>query len=186
MKQFHLISSLGFVAAALSLTVTAGASEWQVDESGKVAFSFTQQGTKYTGRFATFTANINIDPANIEGGSIVGTVQTDSVNTRDYDRDATLVEVDWFDSANYPEAVFESNSISVGEEGGYVAEGSFTLKGITRPMNMNFTFEPGDASAVFAATMRINRFTFKVGDGWNDTSWIGQYVDVDIELDLTQ
>jgi polyisoprenoid-binding protein YceI len=184
MKQKYLIASLSLVAAAFSSSVFAG--EWQTGATSKVGFSFTQQGTKYSGRFDTFTAAINIDPSNVEAGSIVGTVQTESVNTRDYDRDSTLTDGDWFDSGNYPEAVFESDAITANEDGGYSASGTLTLKGTSKPATMNFTFEAGDTSAVFAATMRVNRFDFNVGAGWNDTSWVGQYVEVDIELDLTQ
>ena len=51
---------------------------------------------------------------------------------------------------------------------------------------MEFTFDESDAAAAFQGSLRINRFSYKIGDGWNDTSWIGQYVDVNIELDLNQ
>ena len=184
MKQKYFTASLTLLAAVFTTSAMAG--EWQTEATSKLGFSFTQQGTKYSGRFENFTAAIDIDPSNVEAGSIVGTVQTDSVNTRDYDRDATLSDSDWFDSGNYPEAVFESNAITANDEGGYSASGTLTLKGTSKPATMNFTFEAGDTSAVFAATMRVNRFDFNVGAGWNDTSWVGQYVEVDIELDLTQ
>ena len=183
MKQTHLIAALGLAIVAAG---TATASEWQVGATSRVGFSFEQQGTKYNGRFDTFTASIDIDPANVEGGSIVGTVQTDSVNTRDYDRDSTLTDGDWFDSGNYPEATFESSSIAADGNGGYVAEGTLTLKGTSKPATMSFTFEAGDTSAEFAATLSVNRFDFNVGAGWNDTSWVGQDVAVAIELDLTR
>ncbi|MGD8324672.1 MAG: YceI family protein, partial [Gammaproteobacteria bacterium] len=160
MKQTQIIASLTLAVAGVATTLAAGASEWQLGAASKVGFSFSQQGTKYSGRFNTFTANINIDPANVEGGSIVGTVQTDSVNTRDYDRDSTLTDGDWFDSSNYPEATFESTSISADGEGGYVAAGTLTLKGTSKPATMNFTFDAGDTSAEFAATMKVNRFDF--------------------------
>ena len=186
MKQKHFFASLGLAVLACTATAAANAGEWQLGATSRIGFSFQQQGTKYSGRFETFTASINIDPANVEGGSIVGTVQTDSVNTRDYDRDSTLTDGDWFDSSNYPEAVFESASITANDDGGYKAEGTLTLKGTSKPATMNFTFDAGDTSAEFAATMRVNRFDFNVGAGWNDTSWVGQYVEVDIELDLTQ
>lgn len=186
MKQTHLIAALSLGLVAAGTAATAAASEWQVGATSRLGFSFQQQGTKYNGRFDTFTANIDIDPSNVEAGSIVGTVQTDSVNTRDYDRDATLTDGDWFDSNNYPEATFESASITADGNGGYVAEGTLTLKGTSKPATMNFTFEGDGASAEFAATMQINRFDFNVGAGWNDTSWVGQDVEVSIELDLTQ
>lgn len=186
MKQTNLIASLCLTFAATIVASAPAAAEWQLAATSKVGFSFLQQGTKYNGRFDTFTANIDIDPASVTEGQIVGTVQTDSVNTRDYDRDSTLTDGDWFDSGNYPEARFESASISADGNGGYVAEGTLTLKGTSKPATMNFTFEAGDTTAVFAATMKINRFDFNVGAGWNDTSWVGQDVDVEIELDLTQ
>jgi polyisoprenoid-binding protein YceI len=186
MKQTHLLASLSLAVVAFTATTAVNATEWQLGATSRIGFSFQQQGTKYSGRFETFTADINIDPANIEGGSIVGTVQTDSVNTRDYDRDSTLTDGDWFDSSNYPEAVFESTAIKADADGGYVAEGTLTLKGSSKPATMSFTFDAADTSAVFAASMRVNRFDFNVGAGWNDTSWVGQYVEVDIELDLTR
>ena len=185
MTQKHLLTALG-LAITVSGISTATASEWQLEATSRVGFSFQQQGTKYTGRFDTFTAVIDIDPANVEGGSIIGTVQTDSVNTRDYDRDATLTDGDWFDSGNYPEAIFESESIAADGNGGYVAEGTLTLKGASKPASMSFTFDAADVSAEFSGTMQINRFDYNVGAGWNDTSWVGQDVEVEIELDLTQ
>lgn len=185
MKQINFIASLCLGVGALGVTATSSAAQWELGATSKVGFSFTQQGTKYTGRFDTFTADIDIDPSDVTAGSIVGTVQTDSVNTRDYDRDSTLTDGDWFDSSNYPEATFESTSITEDGQGGYVAEGTLTLKGTSKPATMNFTFDASDMTAVFAATMKINRFDFNVGAGWNDTSWVGQDVDVEIELDLT-
>ena len=79
-----------------------------------------------------------------------------------------------------------SRTISAGEDGGYVAEGTLTIKGNSRTAQMEFTFDESDAAAAFQGSLRINRFSYKIGDGWNDTSWIGQYVDVSIELDLNQ
>ena len=127
MTQKHLLTALG-LAITVSGISTATASEWQLEATSRVGFSFQQQGTKYTGRFDTFTAVIDIDPANVEGGSIIGTVQTDSVNTRDYDRDATLTDGDWFDSGNYPEAIFESESIAADGNGdGAVDAADYTV-----------------------------------------------------------
>ena len=54
---------------------------------------------------------------------------------------------------------------------------------------MTFTFgtpPSGGGSAQFAGTMKINRFDFNVGEGWNDTSWVSQDVAVEIKLDLKQ
>ena len=146
-----------------------------------------QQGTKFSGRFEAFAAQISFDPSAPDSGSIIGTIETGSVNTRDHDRDASLLDRDWFDSSNYPESRFESESIEELEDGSFKAAGQLTLKGNTRPMDLRFTFDVADGSkARFTGTMKIDRFDFNVGEGWNDTSWVAQHVDVEVRLDLTK
>jgi polyisoprenoid-binding protein YceI len=66
----------------------------------------------------------------------------------------------------------------------FEAAGELTLKGTTKPVTMTFTFDESGDTAKFAGAMTIDRFDFSVGEGWNDTSWVGQDVEVSIELDL--
>lgn len=183
-KPLVLTAGIAFGAGAL-------AAEWNVvPESSSVGFIASQQGTRFNGRFQEFEANIDFDPANPANGKIVGTVQVASVNTRDHDRDASLVDKDWFNANEYPEARFESETITANDDGSYTAAGQLTLKGQTKPANLKFTFTPAATSAgapstaSFAGSMVVNRFDFNVGEGWNDTSWVGQDVTVDVKLDL--
>lgn len=188
MKRLSHTSALMIAAAALSYAGTTLAADWNVDTAtSTLSFVGVQQGTKFTGRFGTFDAKISFDPASPEGGSVAGTVQTDSVNTRDRDRDAALIDGDWFDSSQYPEANFVSESIVALDDGTYDAVGQLTLRGRTRPVTMNFSFsDAGDGTAKFAGEFSINRFRFGVGETWNDTTWVGEDVDVSINLNLTQ
>ena len=173
------------VAAGLALSMTAAAAPWTVvPETSSVGFVGTQQGTKFNGRFQTFSAVIDLDAADPTKGSIVGTVQVDSVNTRDHDRDASLLDKDWFNAKEFPEAKFESQKIEKAADGSYVANGNLTLKGQTKPVAMKFTLMGSGATAQFAGSMNINRFDFNVGEGWNDTSWVAQDVAVEVKLDL--
>jgi polyisoprenoid-binding protein YceI len=180
LKPFVLIAGLALSGGALAAPWTV------VPEASSVGFIGTQQGTKFNGRFQTFTARIDLDATDPTKGSIVGTVQLDSVNTRDSDRDASLVDKDWFDAKQFPEAKFESQKIEKAADGSYVANGNLTLKGTTKPVAMKFTLAGSGAAAKFAGTMTINRFDFNVGEGWNDTSWVAQDVAVDVKLDLKQ
>jgi polyisoprenoid-binding protein YceI len=175
------------VAAGLAFSMGAFAAPWTVvPETSTVGFVGTQQGTKFNGRFQTFTAVINLDAADPTKGSIVGTVQLDSVNTRDHDRDASLLDKDWFNAQEFPQAKFESQKIEKAADGSYVANGQLTLKGQTKPAAMKFTLTGSGAAAQFAGSLNINRFDFNVGEGWNDTSWVAQDVAVDVKLDLKQ
>jgi polyisoprenoid-binding protein YceI len=175
------------IAASLAFSAGALAAPWNVvPETSSVGFVGTQQGTKFNGRFQTFTAKIDLDLADPTKGTIVGTVQLDSVNTRDHDRDASLLDKDWFNAKEFPEAKFESQKIEKAADGSYVANGQLTLKGQTKPIAMKFTLTGSGAAAQFAGSMAINRFDFNVGEGWNDTSWVAQEVAVDIKLELKQ
>jgi polyisoprenoid-binding protein YceI len=178
-------------AVGLALCVSAFGADWTVvPETSSVGFTSSQQGTRFNGRFQTFTAQIAFDPSSPTAGRIAGTVKVDSVNTRDADRDAALVDKDWFNAKEFPEARFESQTITRADDGSFQAAGQLTLKGQTKPATMKFTFNPGATSAAeptaaqFAGTMVVNRFDFNVGEGWNDTSWVGQDVTVDVKLDL--
>ena len=174
------------LAMGLALSGAAFAGKWTVvPETSSVGFVGTQQGTRFNGRFQSFTADISLDLADPTKGKIVGTVKLDSVNTRDHDRDASLLEKDWFDTKQYPEAKFESQKIEKTSDG-FEAMGQLTLKGQTKPAIMKFTLTGGGSSAQFAGSMAINRFDFNVGEGWNDTSWVAQDVAVEVKLDLKQ
>ncbi len=190
MNRTLRLESLLVAAVGLACSAGAFAGEWKVvPETSNVTFTGAQQGTKFNGRFGTFTAHINLDAKDPTKGSVAGTVQLDSVNTRDHDRDSQLLEKDWFNVKEFPEAKFESQKIEKAADGSYQATGKLTLKGTTKPALMTFTFGTAPSaggSAQFAGTMKINRFDYNVGEGWNDTSWVSQDVAVEIKLDLKQ
>jgi polyisoprenoid-binding protein YceI len=173
--------------AAFVVIGTAEAGSWTVaNESSKVGFTAEQQGGKFNGEFESFRATIDFDAAMPASGSIVGVVQTESVATRDYDRDAALTDVDWFNPEEYPEATFESESIESAADGMFVAHGNLTLKGKTQPIDLTFSFDQDGDAATFSGTMSINRFDFNVGQGWNDTYMVGKDVEVQVTLDLSR
>src|SRR5262245_7941800 len=91
-------------AVGLAFCVSAFGADWTVvPETSSVGFTGSQQGTRFNGRFQTFTAQIAFDPSSPTAGRIAGTVKVDSVNTRDADRDAALVDKDWFNAKEFPE-----------------------------------------------------------------------------------
>jgi polyisoprenoid-binding protein YceI len=187
MNKIRHFGVLVGACAGVTIFGTAAAGEWTVaEDSSAVKFSAVQQGSRFNGTFRDFEAMIDFDASDPTAGSVVGIVQTGSVATRDHDRDATLQDPDWFDTGKHPEARFESQSIEAAGNGEFVANGELTIKGKTQPAAMRFTWEESESNAHFVGTMKINRFDFNVGEGWNDTSWIGQDVDVEVDLNLSQ
>jgi polyisoprenoid-binding protein YceI len=187
-RQESDMNNKGFVVSfvlASGCIGAASAGDWNVvKEMSSVGFIADQQGSRFNGRFGTFDATISFDPSTPAAGKIVGVVETATVNTRDHDRDAALHDSDWFNSAEHPQARFESQSIKKLDDGSFEATGELSLKGRTKPAAMTFTFNPSGANAKFDGKMTINRFDFNVGEGWNDTSWVGQNVQVESKLEL--
>ena len=181
--QARWIIFLALVAGtALS---AAEASEWQlVQDSSNVRFIGVQEGSAFRARFRNFSAMIDFDPGNPTAGKIIGVVKMDSAKTGDAERDATLLEEDWFDPQNHPESRFESERIEQLDDGTFAAHGQLTIIGNSQPVIMSFEFEVTDSTAHFSGSFDIKRLDF--GVGWEATNWIDDEVAVQIELDLQQ
>ena len=164
---------------------TAEASEWQlVEDSSSVRFFGVQEGSGFRGRFEDFTAMIDFDPGNPGAGKIVGVVKMESVESGDEERDATLLDEDWFDPQNHPESRFESESIEQLDDGTFAAHGHLTIIGNSNPVTMSFEFEVEGSTAHFSGSFDILRLDY--GVGWDSTNWIDDEVGVQVELDLQQ
>ena len=181
--QARWIIFLALVAGtALS---TAEASEWQlVRDSSNVRFIGVQEGSAFRARFVNFSAMIDFDPGNPTAGKIIGEVKMDSAKTGDAERDATLLEEDWFDPQNHPESRFESERIEQLDDGTFAAHGQLTIIGNSQPVTMSFEFDVTDSTAHFSGSFDIKRLDF--GVGWDTTNWIDDDVAVQVELDLQQ
>jgi len=174
------------------LTLVAGtaigaaeASEWQlVQDSSNVRFIGVQEGSAFRGRFQNFSAMIDFDPGNPTAGKIIGVVTMDSAESGDAERDATLMEEDWFNPQKHPESRFESERVEQLDDGTFAAHGQLTLVGVTLPVTMPFKFEVADSTAHFSGTFEIKRLEFAVG--WDSTNWIDDEVAVQVELELQQ
>lgn len=179
--QSRWIAFLTLVAGA---TISAAeASEWQlVDDSSNVRFIGVQEGSAFRGRFRNFTAIIDFDPGKPAAGKVVGVVKMDSAATGDAERDATLLEEDWFNPQNFPESRFESERVERLDDGTYAAHGQLTIIGVSQPVTMAFEFEVTGSAAHFSGSFDIKRLDF--GVGWDATNWIDDAVGVQIELDL--
>ena len=163
----------------------AEASEWQlVENSSNVRFIGVQEGSAFRGRFSNFSATIVFDPGNPTAGKIIGVVTMDSVESGDEERDATLLEEDWFNPVNHPESRFESERIERLDDGTFAAHGQLTIIGNSRPVTMAFEFDVSDTTAHFSGSFDIKRLEFCVG--WESTQWIDDEVAVQVELELQQ
>ena len=139
------------------------AGTWTIDPShSEVGFTVRHLMSKVRGQFERFEGTITTGHTLAETAA-QATIDLDSVNTRDAQRDGHLRSADFFDVENSGPMTFRSTSFS-----GDKAVGDLTIKGVTRQVELEVEFlgtdvDPyGNQKIGFEATAEINRTDFGV------------------------
>jgi polyisoprenoid-binding protein YceI len=123
--------------------------------------------TKVRGAFNTFDGKgtVNDDQVTLEV-----TINADSIDTRQADRDAHLKSEEFFNAAAFPHLKFVSTSVKQDDED-FIVEGNLTIKDVTKPISIEFEYT-GSATDPFGnkrvgleGEAEINRTDF--GLTWN-------------------
>ncbi|AOW91698.1 hypothetical protein BFN03_00680 [Rhodococcus sp. WMMA185] len=143
------------------------AGTWAIDPThSSVEFSVRHlMVSKVRGRFDEFSGAITV--AEDGTASVSAEIQIASIDTKHEGRDGHLKSPDYFDAEQFPTATFKSTGLRAkGDD--YVVEGEFTLRGVTRTIELALEFNgvnPGmghGAVAGFEATTVINRKDFGI------------------------
>lgn len=171
--------------AAFFFAAGAMADAWSGDGgSGRLEFTATQAGARFTGRFAEFHVDLEFDAARPGQGRLHVTISTASADTQDDDRDGILRSEDFFWSARHPEAVYHAETLEPDGKG-WRAPGTLTLRGVTVPVIVRFTTAGADGRLTMKGGSKLSRLAFGVGQGdWASTEWIGDEVGIAFELSL--
>lgn len=176
---------LAILLLSLALPCAAAAADYTVQPAGStLGFSNTFQGESFNGQFGQWTAAISYDAANLASSKFDVEVTLASVKTGDADRDGALPGPDFFDTAKFPKAHFVTTGFR--KSGGKViADGTLTLRGVTKPVSLEVTFKPQGSGATLDVAGTVKRLDFGVGTGdYADTSVIGGDVKVIAHLQL--
>lgn len=128
-----------------------------------------------TGHFEDFNATIETETENFNDSEISFTAQTNSINTKNSDRDAHLKSDDFFNAEAYPELNFTSTSFD-----GSTLVGDLTIRDISKEVSLYIGFngtavDPyGQTKAGFEVTGAINRKDFNLT--WNAITEAGSIV----------
>ncbi|HLN25407.1 MAG TPA: YceI family protein [Patescibacteria group bacterium] len=180
MKAFGGIAFVIFAVSA-SPALAAG---WHVDPSqSQLGFLATQGGEPFQGKFGKLTADIDFDPAKPTAGHVLVRIDMSSATTGDRQRDEALPQVEWFDVKEFPEARFEANGFRAAGSGTFEALGQLTLRGVTKPLVLPFTFQQSGETARAQGQVAFERGDFGVGQGiWASGQWVGTTVTVTFDL----
>jgi len=165
-------------------TVGSSVAPWEIDRSASfIRFRGTQAGAGFDGEWQRWQADVRFDPERLEESSARVTVATDSASTGDGERDSTLAEPDWFAVEDHPQARFTAERFEALPDGRFAADARLRMKGIAQPLRFTFAVQETAAGVRLTGEARIDRLRWNLGMGeWQDTSWVGQYVDVEVAV----
>lgn len=153
---------------------------WTVVPGGRLGFTANWNGQSVVGVFSSWTADIAFDPAALDRSSIGVTIDLASVGSGDAERDTTLKGAEFFDTSIYPAARYVSKSIKALGGGRYQATGTLTLRGVSKPLRLDFTVPIRDRNATVKGRASLDRTLFGVGTGqWAGTGAIAADVAID-------
>ena len=205
MKRMSLLCALlaaaTCVAAQAPGPVPAGA--YTLDKAhASLIFRVNHIGfSNYTRRFKRFDAALQFDPANMARSSVTVSVDATSLETdypspKELDFNALLQNEQWLDTAKFPQMTFRSSKVEVTAPSTLKISGDLTLRGVTRPMVLDATYNGGyeghpldpHARIGFSAhgTLKRSDFGMTVGiPAPGTTMGVGDEVEVIIEAEFS-
>lgn len=127
--------------------------------------------TKVRGGFNEFSGTFKADGNDPSNSSVQLVIKTDSIDTRNADRDAHLRSNDFFAMEEHPEIRFTSTSITPAGDDRFEVTGDLTLRGVTKPVTIDLEFtgsavDPwGNTRVGFEGSTVVNRRDW--GLNWN-------------------
>ncbi|HEY8574189.1 cytochrome b/b6 domain-containing protein [Phenylobacterium sp.] len=159
-----------------------GGDRWSVQPGSSVTFATAWGGRPIEGRIGRWDADIRFDPAELEKARVRVRLDLASVTTGDRQRDQALGGPDWFDLGRHARAEFEAEDFRK-TAGGFVAHGTLTMRGVSRPLDLPFRLTIAGDRAQAQGEVALDRRDFGVGQGeWARTDQVPGQVRVRIGL----
>jgi len=165
---------------------------WDIDAShSTVGFSVRHMMvSKVRGYFTRFSGEV-VTAADPAQSTVNATIDMDSIDTRQEQRDAHIRSADFFDVGNHTVMTFRSTEVRT-DGADWTVVGDLTIKGVTRPVELALEvngFGPdayGGTRAGFSARTEISRKEFGVDidmpmDGGGVV--VGDKISIELEIE---
>ncbi len=180
-----LFSSYGFAA------------QWDIDAAHASARFKIRHMTvsNVSGEITGMKGTFKVDDKDTTQMSLEGSLDMNTINTSNKDRDNHLKAADFFDVNKFPKSTFKTKSITKNEGDKVTLVGDLTMHGVTKEVTVEGELTPalkdpfGKIRRGLSGTTKINRKDF--GISWNkilDNGGLalGDTVEVNLEIELTQ
>ncbi|HEX3674782.1 MAG TPA: YceI family protein [Rhizomicrobium sp.] len=177
----RLVPLVAFLLAASP----AFAAHWTVDAAkSKLGFTATWSKQPFGARFKTWKASIDFDPADLAHATADVTVDIASEASDQSELDDALKGAQGFAATQFPTAHFVTTGFRSKGGNAYVATGTLTLHGISKPVVMPFNLTITGKTAHMTGTAALLRTDFGVGGEATDP--VAHAVIVTVDLTATQ
>ena len=188
------IAVIAGMVVGLALPVRAATSTWQVDpQHSSAQFAVRHLGlSTVRGAFSKLSGTMVLDDQDITKSSVEVTIDVNTVDTREPDRDKDLRSERFFDVAHFPTMTFQSKRVEQLAPGKLRVTGELTIHGTSREVTLDVdgptapVKDPwGNQRLAATATTKINRQDY--GVKWNaklDNGGVVVGDDVNITLDV--
>lgn len=148
-------------------------------DSGKssVTVTFKQEGVAVPANFKNVSGTIDFDPANPASGKAQIAVALASFDLGEPEYNKEVQKKEWFNSAQFPQALFVSSEIKSTGAGKLTVQGKLTIKGKALDVSIPVSFKQEGKVQFFEGQLPIKRLYFNIGEGeWKDTDTLADDV----------
>jgi polyisoprenoid-binding protein YceI len=179
-----LVPTLLFALAS----TPAFAAHWNVNYAkSKLGFRVEWSGQPFDAKFKSWKADIDFDPADLAHAHAVVTIDLASEASDSSDNDDGIQGAQGFQVSQFPTAKFETTSIAHSSGNQYVASGNLTIKGIRKPVTLNFQLTLNADKAHMTGTADVMRGDWGLGQGeWASEKPVSRHVGIFVDLTATK
>jgi polyisoprenoid-binding protein YceI len=109
-----------------------------------------------TGSFKEWQGQVLVDDSDVARSTVLVNVNTSSIQMMDPQQSEMLKDADFFDVTKFPQMTYRSSTVTRTSDSALKVEGQVTLRGITRPMELEVSVTDRKPDA--AAGARYARF----------------------------
>ena len=192
------IAILASMPSGLSLPASAATTAWRIDpQHSSAQFAVRHLGlSTVRGAFSKLSGTLQLDDQDVTKSTIEVSIDVNTVDTREPDRDKELRSERFFDLARFPTMTFKSKKVEQVAPGKLRVTGDLTMHGTTKEVVLDVdgltapAKDPwGNQRIAASATTKINRQDY--GVKWNAKldnggAVVGDDVNITIDVEMIQ
>ncbi|HEX3944110.1 MAG TPA: YceI family protein [Rhizomicrobium sp.] len=181
-------AAISIAILGLLIAPASAAQKWKLETArSKLDFTVSWGGQPFHGVFRSWKADIEFDPADLAHSHANITIDTGSESSGDPETDGGVKGAEGFASSQFPTALFRTSAFTHKAGNDYVAAGTLSIKGVSKPVTLPFTLTLSGNTARVMGKAQVIRTDFRVGTGeWEKPDPVAHEVAVNIDLTATK